>query len=85
MPPAPHRETDAPRIGISSCLLGNPVRYDGGHEQDEWVTRVLGPFVEFVVRGFGPAPRWRSPTAGRPRRRSRAWCGAGPGARLRPP
>jgi len=36
------------RIGVSSCLLGHPVRYDGGHKHDRWITDVLGPHVEFV-------------------------------------
>jgi len=40
---------DAPiRIGISACLLGDEVRYDGGHKRDPFLTGVLGPFVEFV-------------------------------------
>ena len=37
------------RIGVSSCLLGNPVRYDGGHKRDRFVTDVLGAHVEWVV------------------------------------
>ena len=36
------------RLGVSSCLLGNAVRYDGGHEKDAFVTGVLGRFVTFV-------------------------------------
>jgi len=36
------------RIGISACLLGDEVRYDGGHKRDAFLTTVLGPFVEFV-------------------------------------
>jgi len=36
------------RIGISSCLLGQKVRYDGGHKRDRFVTDVLEPFVEWV-------------------------------------
>ena len=36
------------RIGISSCLLGERVRYDGGHKQDRFLTDVLGPYVEWV-------------------------------------
>jgi uncharacterized protein YbgA (DUF1722 family)/uncharacterized protein YbbK (DUF523 family) len=36
------------RIGISSCLLGKEVRYDGGHKRDRFLTDVLGPFVEWV-------------------------------------
>jgi uncharacterized protein YbgA (DUF1722 family)/uncharacterized protein YbbK (DUF523 family) len=36
------------RIGISSCLLGNQVRYDGGHQLDPFITGTLGRFFEFV-------------------------------------
>ncbi len=36
------------RIGVSSCLLGEEVRWDGGHQRDRFVTDVLAPFVEFV-------------------------------------
>ncbi len=39
---------DPIRIGISSCLLGREVRYDGGHKRDRFLTDVLGPFVEWV-------------------------------------
>ena len=36
------------RIGISSCLLGDEVRFDGGHKRDAFLTGTLGPFVEWV-------------------------------------
>ena len=36
------------RIGISSCLLGRKVRYDGGHKRDRFATDVLEPYVEWV-------------------------------------
>jgi uncharacterized protein YbgA (DUF1722 family)/uncharacterized protein YbbK (DUF523 family) len=36
------------RIGVSSCLLGNEVRFDSGHKRDRFVTDVLSNFVEFV-------------------------------------
>ena len=39
---------DKPRIGISQCLLGDKVRYDGGHKRDVFLTDVLAPFVEWV-------------------------------------
>jgi uncharacterized protein YbgA (DUF1722 family)/uncharacterized protein YbbK (DUF523 family) len=35
-------------IGISSCLLGEKVRYDGGHKQDRYITGTLGRFFRFV-------------------------------------
>jgi len=36
------------RIGISSCLLGNEVRWNSGHKHDKYLTRTLGKFVEYV-------------------------------------
>ena len=39
---------EIPRIGISQCLLGEAVRYDGGHKRDVFLTDVLAPFVEWV-------------------------------------
>jgi len=36
------------RVGVSSCLLGDAVRWDGGHKHDRFVTGQLGRFVEFV-------------------------------------
>lgn len=36
------------RIGVSRCLLGEEVRYDGGHKRDQFLTDVLGPYVEWV-------------------------------------
>ena len=36
------------RIGISSCLLGNPVRWNAGHKLDRFLTNTLGQFVEYV-------------------------------------
>ncbi len=36
------------RIGISSCLLGEKVRYDGGHKLDRFLTETLGKFVDYV-------------------------------------
>ncbi len=37
-----------PRLGISTCLLGERVRYDGGHKLDHYLRDVLGQFVEWV-------------------------------------
>jgi len=36
------------RIGISACLSGEKVRYDGGHQRDPFLMETLGRFVEFV-------------------------------------
>lgn len=35
-------------VGISSCLLGDEVRYDGGHKRHRFVTDVLGDYVRWV-------------------------------------
>jgi len=44
--------TDMPdgpiRILVSSCLLGEKVRYDGGHKRDPFLVETLGRFVEYV-------------------------------------
>jgi uncharacterized protein YbgA (DUF1722 family)/uncharacterized protein YbbK (DUF523 family) len=40
---------DAPiRIGVSACLLGEEVRFDGGHKRDRFVADVLGSWVEWT-------------------------------------
>ncbi len=36
------------KIGVSSCLLGNEVRYDGGHTRDRFITDTLGKYMDFV-------------------------------------
>ena len=36
------------RMGISRCLLGDEVRFDGGHKHDHFLTDVLGRYVEWV-------------------------------------
>lgn len=36
------------RLGISACLLGENVRYDGGHKRDHFLTDILGRHVEFL-------------------------------------
>ena len=36
------------RVGISSCLLGAAVRYDGGHKRDAYITGTLARHFEFV-------------------------------------
>lgn len=34
-------------VGVSSCLLGERVRYDGGHKGHSYITRTLGEYFEF--------------------------------------
>ena len=36
------------RLGVSTCLLGEEVRYDGGHKLDRFLVNTLGSFVEWV-------------------------------------
>jgi uncharacterized protein YbgA (DUF1722 family)/uncharacterized protein YbbK (DUF523 family) len=36
------------RVGISACLLGENVRYDGGHQLDRFLRDSLGAFFEYV-------------------------------------
>jgi uncharacterized protein YbgA (DUF1722 family)/uncharacterized protein YbbK (DUF523 family) len=36
------------KIGISACLLGEKVRYDGGHRLDRYITDALGNYFEWV-------------------------------------
>ena len=36
------------RMGISACLLGQEVRFDGGHKKDAFLTDVLAPHVAWV-------------------------------------
>ncbi len=47
---SPHilRESQPLRLGISRCLLGEPVRYDGGHKRDQFLVDILGKHVEWV-------------------------------------
>jgi uncharacterized protein YbgA (DUF1722 family)/uncharacterized protein YbbK (DUF523 family) len=59
------------RLGVSTCLLGEPVRYDGGHKRDPYVRDVLGGFFEWVPvcpeleSGLGvPRPAMRLVRAG---------------------
>jgi uncharacterized protein YbgA (DUF1722 family)/uncharacterized protein YbbK (DUF523 family) len=57
---------DRPRIGISSCLLGEAVRFDAGHKRDPFLVETFGAHVEWVPicpeleAGFGvPRPAMR--------------------------
>lgn len=35
-------------VGISTCLLGEKVRFDGGHKEDRYLTQTLSPYVQWV-------------------------------------
>src|SRR5690606_38544536 len=41
--------TDTIKIGISACLLGQPVRYNGGHKASQLCSEVLSRHFEFVA------------------------------------
>ena len=43
------RTTSGPiRIGVSSCLLGEKVRFDGGSKRDPFLVEIFGRYVEWV-------------------------------------
>ncbi len=59
------------RIGISACLLGEPVRFDGGHKLDRFIADTLGEYVDYVpvcpeVEVGLPTPRDTLRLAGTP-------------------
>ncbi|HFQ5585289.1 TPA: DUF523 domain-containing protein, partial [Vibrio vulnificus] len=54
--------SSALKIGISACVLGDQVRFDGGHKQSRFVVQELMPHFSFVPVcpevGMGmPVPR----------------------------
>jgi len=40
--------TGKPLVGISSCLLGQQVRFDGGHKKDGWITGPLAAYFDYL-------------------------------------
>ncbi len=40
--------SDRIKVGISACLLGHKVRYNGGHKHDRYITDTLGLYFDFV-------------------------------------
>jgi len=36
------------KLGVSTCLLGQDVRYDGGHKLDRFIRDTLGQYVDYV-------------------------------------
>ena len=49
-------------IGISSCLLGQPVRYDGGHKRSDFCSKTLSEYAQYIpfcpeMAAGMPAPR----------------------------
>lgn len=45
--PGPAADTPIP-IGVSACLLGSEVRYDGGHKRDGFLVETFGRYVQWV-------------------------------------
>ena len=41
-------KNDPIKIGISSCLLGNHVRWDAGHRRDQFIVETLGRYFDYV-------------------------------------
>ena len=75
---APRPPPDEIRIGISSCLLGKNVRFDGGHKKDAFLTGATHAFwrgYREVPVAFDPAsdpttdPREKLHTIGLEKRR----------------
>ena len=70
---------DKPKIGVSACLLGDPVRFDGGHKRDPFLVETFGQHVEWVKvcpeveAGLGtPRETMRLVLIGRPERERKA-------------
>ena len=42
------KSEDRIKVGISTCLLGQKVRYDGGHKHQRYITDTLGEYFQFV-------------------------------------
>lgn len=36
------------KVGVSTCLLGQKVRFDGGHKKDHYITDILGDYFRFI-------------------------------------
>ena len=51
---SPHEQVTTLRVGISACLLGQEVRFDGGHKRDRYITDGMkawaGPRLEALAR-----------------------------------
>lgn len=44
----PRQQNVRPRVAVSSCLLGEPVRYNGGHSRSRFLTDTLASHVDWV-------------------------------------
>lgn len=43
-----NRHHEKPRIAVSACLMGQPVRFDGGHKQNRFIIDQLGELMDIV-------------------------------------
>ncbi len=48
MPDSPATDTPPIRVATSSCLLGEEVRYDGGHKHNGYLTKTLARYFELI-------------------------------------
>lgn len=48
MKPIPFSSAEKPKLGISACLMGAQVRYNGGHKESRLCTRELSEYFDFV-------------------------------------
>ena len=48
MDETPRADEPRLRLGVSACLLGQAVRFDGGHKRDPFLTGLLAPFVDWL-------------------------------------
>ncbi|MQY03633.1 YbgA family protein [Actinomadura macrotermitis] len=46
--PIPRQAVPRPKVAVSSCLLGEPVRYNGGHSRHRFLTDELAGYVDWV-------------------------------------
>ena len=45
---SPETITGKPKLGISACLLGSEVRYNGGHKESRLCSRTLSEYFDFA-------------------------------------
>ena len=59
---SPHQDTNKPLLGISRCLLGDPVRFDGGHKRSRYIEHTLQHYFDWYpvcpeIESGMPSPR----------------------------
>ncbi len=42
------KQASTPKIAVSACLLGHPVRYNGRHKRDRFITDQLSQVLQFI-------------------------------------